>query len=146
MNYRLFQYALPAPPELEDLNAYLSSHRIASVSREMVQTGNGAMLVFIVETVAGKAPAGTPQEQAKIDYRDVFNDADFAVFSRLRDERKKIALAEGVPIYTVFSNAQLAEMVKRRAKTVAELGAIEGIGMARVEKHGAQMVALLSGS
>ena len=126
MNYRLFQYQLPAPPELEDLNAFLATERVAAVEKHLVQTHGGAMLVFIVETV-GKKPGQTPGGEVRIDYREVLNDADFAVFSRLRDERKKIAASEGVPIYAIFTNAQLAEMVKRPAKTVAELGAIEGL-------------------
>jgi hypothetical protein len=90
MNYRLFQYALPAPPELEDLNAYLAAQRVAAVAQHIVQTPGGAMLLFIVETVGGRpGPAA--------------GGADFSVFSRLREERKTIANTEGVPIYTPSS-------------------------------------------
>jgi hypothetical protein len=56
MTYRLFQYPLPGPPELEDLNSYLASHRVAAVTQHLVQTASGAMLVFIVQTVQGEAP------------------------------------------------------------------------------------------
>ena len=31
MNYRVFQYPLPTPPELDELNAYLANERVASV-------------------------------------------------------------------------------------------------------------------
>lgn len=144
MNYRLFQYSLPAAPELEDLNSFLRSQRVASVTQHMVQTGSGALLVFVVETVSssprGVAEPGVP----KIDYRDELNPGQFAVFSRLREERKKWAEAEGVPVYTVFTNAQLAEMVKRRVRSAAELGKIEGIGPARLEKYGALLLVLLA--
>ena len=54
------------------------------------------------------------------------------------------AETEAVPIYTIFSNAQLAEMVKRRVQTAADLGRIEGIGKARLEKYGARLLAILS--
>jgi hypothetical protein len=73
MTYRLFQYPLPGPPELEDLNSYLASHRVAAVTQHLVQTASGAMLVFIVQTVQGEAPGKKPEPQAKIDYREVLS-------------------------------------------------------------------------
>jgi len=145
MTYRLFQYPLPAPPELEDLNAFLASHRVAAVTQHLVQATGGAMLVFIVQTVPGEAAGKNRQPEAKIDYREVLSGEDFQVFSRLRDERKKIAEAEGVPVYAIFSNAQLAEMVKRKVRTPADMSGIEGIGKARVEKHAGRLLAILAG-
>jgi hypothetical protein len=46
-----------------------------------------------------------------VDYKEVLNEADFAVFSRLRDLRKVIAEKEAVPAYAIFTNEQLAAMV-----------------------------------
>ena len=138
MNYRLFQYALPAPPELEDLNAFLASHRVASVAQEWVQGPAGPMLVFLVQTLDGPRPA-TRASESRIDYRAVLDDDQFQLFSRLRDERKKIAHEEGIPVYAVFSNAQLAEIVKSKATTAEELRAIDGLGKARVERYGERM-------
>lgn len=145
MNYRVFQYALPAPPLLEDLNAYLGTQRVASVAQHLVPAAGGTMLVFVVQTV-GTGPALTTGSGGvnKIDYRETLTAADFAVFTRLRDERKKWAEAEGVPIYTIFSNAQLAAMVQQRVRTPTELGAVEGVGSARVEKYGGRVLAILS--
>lgn len=144
MNYRLFQYALPAPPELADLNAYLAGNRVAAVSHHIVPTPSGGMLVFVVETVAGSVPNQGLSAGPKIDYREQMNAEEFAVFSRLRSERKRMAEAEGMPVYTVFSNAQLAEMVKRRVRTAAELHDIEGIGGARIGKYGERLLAILA--
>jgi superfamily II DNA helicase RecQ len=79
-----------------------------------------------------------------VDYREELDAARFAVFSRLRAERKKWADAEGVPVYTIFSNAQLAEMVKRGVRTTAELEAIEGVGPARVGKSGERLLLVLA--
>ena len=46
---------------------------------------------------------------------------EFEVFSRLRDWRKGVAEKEGVPVYVVFTNEQLAEMVKKKVGTKAAL-------------------------
>jgi len=142
MKYRLFQYPLPAPPELEDLNAFLAAQRVAAVTQHLVQTAGGAMLVFVVETVAGGGVAAGPSPP-KTDYKEELGAEDFPVFSRLRDARKKWAEEEGVPVYTVFTNAQLAEMVKRKVRSMAEMAAIDGVGKARVEKYGEKLLAML---
>ena len=73
----------------------------------------------------------------KVDYKEVLKPEDFEVFSRLRDWRKAEAEQEGVPVYGVFTNEQLAEMVRQRAGTKAALKGIAGVGEARVEKYGA---------
>jgi superfamily II DNA helicase RecQ len=143
MNYRVFQYPLPAPAELEDLNSYLAGHRVAGVTQYLA--AGGSMLVFVVETVA--AAAGAPfGGRSKIDYRAELSEEDFAVFSRLRSWRKGAAEAEGVPVYTLFTNAQLAAMARRRVASLGDLQEIEGIGAARVEKYGAALLAILASS
>ena len=48
-----------------------------------------------------------------MDYKEILKSEDFAVFARLRDLRKEIAQAEAVPVYTVFTNEQLAQLVDR---------------------------------
>ena len=144
MNYRLFQYSLPAPPELEDLNAFLGTQRVAAVTHHLAAIAGGTMLVFVVETVGAAVGGPGIGAAGKVDYREQLSTAEFAVFSRLRDERKKWAEAEGVPVYTVFTNAQLAEMVKRRVRSAADLAKLEGLGPARMEKYAVRLLALLS--
>lgn len=141
MNFQLFQYALPAPPELADLNAYLANQRVASVAQHLVTAPGGPMLVFVVQSV-GAAPAAGRVE-ARVDYKLVLGEAQFAVYERLRRERKLIADAEGVPAYTVFTNAQLADLVRRAPRTVEDLAALDGVGEARAGKYGLRLLALL---
>jgi len=74
--------------------------------------------------------------KSRIDYKEVLNEQDFALFSKLRELRKQIAEKEGIPVYAVFTNEQLAEIVRRKVKTKTEMRKIEGIGEAKVEKYG----------
>jgi superfamily II DNA helicase RecQ len=145
MPFRVFQYPLPTPPDLPDLNAFLAAQRIAVVRHKIVNTAGGALLVFVVEITASSGPAKSASTSTgpKIDYREVLNDEQFAVFSRLRTVRKEIADGEGIPVYAIFSNAQLAEMVQRRLTTVEELAGMAGIGKARVEKYAPRFTPLL---
>lgn len=81
--------------------------------------------------------------KSKVDYREVLSPEDFAVYAKLREARKQIAQQEAVPIYTVFTNEQLAQMVQGRATSRAELEKIMGVGDARLEKYGARMLETL---
>ena len=44
MPFQLFQYPIPAPTSLDDLNAFLSSHRVARVTQHLVTGSDGASL------------------------------------------------------------------------------------------------------
>lgn len=151
MRFDLFQYPLPGSADLDDLNAFLAGHRVVAVNQHVVTTPVGAQLVFVVQTVdraVGKPSSGNhlagARPDGKIDYRAVLSAEHFVVYSRLRDERRRIAERDGVPVYTVFTNAQLAEIVRRGVRTAAEMLAIDGVGEARVERYGARLLALLS--
>jgi len=50
------------------------------------------------------------------------------LFERLRVVRRRLADAEGVPAYIVFSDAVLREMAKHAPQTRAELLAVSGVG------------------
>jgi superfamily II DNA helicase RecQ len=136
MRFQLFQYALPTDPALPDLNTFLGVHRVTRVSHHVANHPAGALLVFVVETVGPAAvrPDVAPASP-KVDYREVLTAEEFAVYSRLRSERKRVADAEGVPVYTVLTNAQLAAIVRGRVTTPAQLSSIEGVGKARIEKY-----------
>jgi len=142
MPIQLFQYPLPAEGKLEDLNRFLAQHRVAMVSHHVVHVSAGAMLVFVVETVGTEAVTGG--RRGRVDYRDILDSDDFEVFRKLREVRKHLAESEGVPIYAVFTNAQLADMAKRRCREAADLLSIEGIGQARVERYGENILAALA--
>lgn len=55
--------------------------------------------------------------------------------------RKEIAEREGIPVYTIFTNQQLADMVTARVSTSTEIGKIKGVGKSRIEKYAAEFLA-----
>jgi uncharacterized protein (TIGR02996 family) len=135
---------------LEQLNAFLRSHKILSVDRRWVEQGASSFWSFCIDYLEGAPADGSgyrgsrgPGGRAKIDYRETLSPADFAVFARLRDLRKDIAQAEGVPVYTIFTNEQLAQMVQTRTTTKAALEKIAGVGDARLDKYGGRLLELL---
>ncbi len=143
MKYRFFSIPAWDPAASQDeLNRFLGAHRVLSVDREFVTDGRHSLWCLCVSYADGET-ATTPRSKARIDYREVLNDADFAVFAELRTLRKQLAEAEGLPAYALFTNEQLAEMVRKRVDSVANLEAIAGVGKARVEKYGVAFIDLL---
>lgn len=126
-----------------EMNAFLRSHRVLAVKKEFVSDGENSFWTFCVEyleSAPGSTGAPGLSGRPKVDYKEVLPPEEFEVFSRLRDWRKTEAEKEGVPVYVVFTNEQLADMVKKRASTKTALREIEGVGDARIEKYGAAVL------
>jgi superfamily II DNA helicase RecQ len=77
--------------------------------------------------------------------KEILSPEDFAVFARLRELRKEIAQVEAVPVYTIFTNEQLAQIVQAKAATKGDLEKVAGVGDARIEKYGPRFLEHLRG-
>ena len=149
MELKFFSIPARDPAEFgEELNRFLRGHRVLAVQRELVREDGGAWWAICVEYLAlapgvSKNGAAGPAKP-KVDYRERLNDAEFAVFSRLREVRKTLAEREAVPVYAVFTNEQIAAMVTGGVNTLQGLRGIEGVGDSRAEKYGEAFLAVLS--
>lgn len=132
----------------EELNKLLRNGRIASVKKEFVSNGEDSFWAFCIEFLDGTlgvADRGRGSVGPKIDYKEVLNEADFAVFARLRDLRKAVSEKEAIPAYSIFTNEQLAAMVTGKVDSLTAMGTIPGVGAARLDKYGAAFLASLTG-
>jgi superfamily II DNA helicase RecQ len=50
--------------------------------------------------------------KSKVDYKDILTPEEFTLFSKLREVRKKLAEENGLPVYAVCTNEQLARNSK----------------------------------
>jgi superfamily II DNA helicase RecQ len=150
MAYRIFTIPIhdPGPGEAE-LNGFLGSHRVLGVERKWVESALNSYWTFCVDYLES---TGAPHSRGRnggqtgrdrVDYREKLSPADFAVYAKLRDVRRQIAREEAVPVYTVFTNEQLARMVEARVTTKAALEKIAGVGDARIEKYGVRVLDVL---
>jgi DNA helicase II / ATP-dependent DNA helicase PcrA len=62
----------------------------------------------------------------------------------LREWRLARSRADEVPAYVVFNDRTLAELASRTPRTLAELAAVPGIGPAKLERYGAELLARLA--
>ena len=147
MQVEIFTIPVKHPQEAQEgLNRFLRSHRVLTVEKVFHASGEGCFWTFCVEYLEGTSnlPADKKKSVPKIDYKEVLSDEQFAVFSRLRDLRKSLAEREAVPAYAIFTNEQLAAMVRGKVQTMSELAKIEGLGESRVKKYGEAFLALLN--
>ncbi|MDR1220973.1 MAG: HRDC domain-containing protein [Treponema sp.] len=119
-----------------ELNAFLRSHRIVNVEKRLIDGERGTGWLFLVEFCGEEknTPAGGAQ---RVDYREVLSPSDYALFDKLRELRKEAAEKQGLPAYAVFTNEQLAAIVKKQPKSPKDLLSIPGIGESRVKQYGA---------
>jgi superfamily II DNA helicase RecQ len=82
-------------------------------------------------------------KKSKIDYKQVLSPEDFALFAQLREWRKGEAAEIGVPVYTIFTNEQLAKIAEQKIHTKAGLQEIEGVGEARVKRYAEAVIGIV---
>lgn len=132
----------------DELNQFLTTRRVAAVDRQFVPDGaRSAWAICVTYVDGGAASPGTTDPSGKkgsVDYRDVLPPDQFQVYSRLRELRKQVSQRDGVPPYALFTNEQLAEMVRRNVRTAAELAKVDGVGPARVEKYAVAFLEILN--
>ncbi len=126
MAFRFFVVPIGEDSEAEtQLNAFLATHKVLNVDRRWVDQGSQSFWSFCIDYVPGAKPrtgaSGGNEQRERIDYREKLPPEQFRVFAALRDLRKEIAQAEAVPVYTIFTNEQLAQMVTTAVTSKAGL-------------------------
>ncbi|WAC54607.1 DNA helicase RecQ [Gordonia sp. SL306] len=75
---------------------------------------------------------------------DDLPEADRELFEHLRSWRKAEASSRGVPPYVVFNDATLRELAARRPETPEQLRSVSGIGDAKLEQYGDDVLATIA--
>ncbi|MGD9209457.1 MAG: HRDC domain-containing protein [Desulfobacteraceae bacterium] len=136
MKYQFFVIPAQNPKTAqEELNRFCDGCRVVNMEKAFVANGDRSFWSVCV-TWLEKEQGKQSSIKNRVDYREVLSEKDFAIFVKLRNLRKSIAEQEGVPIYAVFTNEQLAVMVQKKVLTPTAFGAIGGIGKMRLEKYG----------
>jgi len=65
------------------------------------------------------------------------------LFQKLRAERARLAKENGVPPYVIFHDKTLVEMAVERPKSLERLLEVQGVGEAKLERYGEEMLKVL---
>jgi superfamily II DNA helicase RecQ len=127
----------------DELNAFLKSHRIVNVEKRLIDGDRGTGWVFLVEYGAENKNQVPVSTSPKVDYRDILNEQEYALFDKLRQLRKELAEKQGIPVYAIFTNDHLASMIKNKYDSPKGLASLPGVGEARVKQYGERFITML---
>jgi DNA helicase-2/ATP-dependent DNA helicase PcrA len=68
-----------------------------------------------------------------------------AAFHVLREWRRRRAQVDEVPAYVVFHDATLAEIARRSPQSLAELATVPGVGPAKLQRYGDEVLRAVAG-
>jgi superfamily II DNA helicase RecQ len=127
---------------IEEMNSFLRGHKALEVEQQLISTKAGSHWHFCIKYLANALPvmtAGRPQGVSKVDYKEVLSEKVFAVFSALREARKRVAEEDGLPVYAVFTNEELAGIAALESVAVEGMKKVKGVGDKKVERFGKRL-------
>ncbi len=75
---------------------------------------------------------------------DSWDGVDRGLFDHLRQLRRAVAEAQGVPAYIVFGDAALRDMARRRPSTLDQFRQVRGVGEKKLNDYGDQFITAIS--
>ena len=98
----------------------------------------GEIQIFLREGIE----AAKPEKVKKLPLN--VSEEDSALWEALKECRKNLADAQGVPPFHIFHDVTLMEMMQYRPSDNAELLTINGVGEVKLEKYGSDFLSVLS--
>lgn len=113
---------------------------------KLLTTGGSRPKVILPEQKLPPAPAPPDSpDRSPVPPVSPTQQPDQTLLDSLRTWRTEQAKAQQVPPYIIFSNKVLETIAARRPATLAELAEISGVGPAKLEQYGAEILALVTG-
>lgn len=131
-----------ASESVAELNKFLATNKVADVEQQFVNSGERSFWSFCVRYIASTNQLQTNVPKVKIDYRQVLSEKHFAIFSKLREIRKRLATEDAVPAYAVFTDEELSKIAQFDTISISQTRKIAGIGEKRMAKYGEKLIAI----
>ncbi|OQX17615.1 MAG: hypothetical protein BWK80_39380 [Desulfobacteraceae bacterium IS3] len=128
-----------------ELNRFLRSVRVITIHREFVANGQNTFWSMAVEYLHDGVHSETASSgKRKVDYKEVLSPEDFTLFSKLREWRKNTADQEGIAMYLILTNEQMAKIAEKRITTEAALKEVAGVSDTRAKKYSEAVIKIVS--
>jgi ATP-dependent DNA helicase RecQ len=140
--------SVTAPPSARRSPAFgsLAAASAAEVSRWVRALEAGGALVE-VETEGFRVLRARPEATLPsfgVSAAAVGGGASEPLVEELRAWRSRRAREDGVPAYVVLHDATLRELAASRPRSTAELAAVKGVGPAKLDRYGEELLAVLA--
>ena len=144
MKLRVFTHRLdPSSGVFDDaeLVAFLADREALSVSDHYLVHDQVPTLALLV--TYREPPRPGAESRPRADAGPEVGEATRGLFEALRRWRNERAKRDGRPSYILFNNMQLAEIARTRPTTLTALGALSGIGDAKLRDYGEDVLAVV---
>lgn len=129
--------------QIRDIISALAAHRYIDVTEYRgLRVASPAKSLLVGETSLA-IKERSYKEIASSKTRPVSSHIDHDLFEELREVRKLLAQAEGVPAYIIFSNKSLEDMVSKLPKDEDEFLSVEGVGPVKADKYAGQFLPVI---
>ncbi len=113
---------------------------LSETSRAILRGEESLMLrVDTMQTKNSASGNGGNKKSKSVDIKD----EDIALWEALRACRKELASAQGIPPFMIFHDATLKDMLDNKPTTLNNFGNISGVGQKKLDKYGAEFLAVL---
>ncbi len=127
------------------LDDFCQTHDVKGwVNHFYISGGQPHLAVILEYQIIISSGVRATQKHSRQDHRSSLAAKSRPFFDRLRDWRSLRARQDGVPVYVVFTNKELASIAENGPQTKTDLLAIEGIGKAKAEKYAEDVFAVLA--
>ncbi|MBU2552403.1 MAG: HRDC domain-containing protein [Proteobacteria bacterium] len=120
----------------EVLNRFVLNKHVKSHRAEFFQDAQGSYwTVFLEYDPALEKPSARETEG--------LDDSQKLLLERLRAWRKERADRDGIPVYIIATNKELAGLVREAPATLEALKEVKGFGKGKVSKYGQDLIGLI---
>ncbi|MCL2844276.1 MAG: HRDC domain-containing protein [Chitinivibrionia bacterium] len=129
----------------EDLNKFLGNHKILEVEQKFYDNAKGGYWSFCVRYIIDATKKYLPAQQSfsgkpKPNYKEILSEQEYQMFLQFKEARMAISKEEGILPYNVFTDAELAEIIRLPERNEQNISKINGIGEKRATKYGKILV------
>ena len=132
----------------EEVREFIKDKEIISVTEYHFVKNDIPYLTFVLRyfphraELESKADTKNNKRESDDNWKKLLSEADMGLFNLLREWRTQRCKKEGVPPYILFTNQQLAMIVKKRPQSLTELTQIDGIGKGKAQKYGEEVLSI----
>ena len=125
------------------LHADLAEHGALKLTEEARPVLKGERTLELRRHVVRKSAAKAKKARTATLVADLSAE-DAALFEQLRQWRADTAREQGVPAYVILHDKTLRELAEMRPSTRGHLAMVSGIGAAKIEHYGEELLALIA--
>lgn len=147
MKLHVITVPLTGPDGPATLEALQATHDIARYDHYLVDLADGPAVAIVAAVRDRPRGPNRPPKKARQTAEKLLAELSPDArdrFERLRAWRRMTARDEGIPVYALATNAQLAEMARLDRPSKSKLGDINGFGKRKIERHAGAILDLLS--